>query len=114
FVGRSLEINARLTDILNQLLRVAETRYSTGRGLQQDVLQAQVELSKLLDEKITLKKKRRTLENRINELLNRDSFSPVIPAQDLSFPDLMLDVKELQNRATKFYPGLSIRQADID
>ena len=114
FVSRSLEINARLTDILNQLLRVAESRYSTGRGLQQDVLQAQVEMSKLLDEKIILKKKRRTLENRINELLNRDSFSPVIPAQDLSFPGLQLDVKELQDRATKYYPGLSIRRADID
>jgi cobalt-zinc-cadmium efflux system outer membrane protein len=114
FVGRSLEINARLTDILNQLLRVAENRYSTGRGLQQDVLQAQVELSKLLDEKIILKKKRRTLENRINELLNRDSFSPVIPPQGLSFPGLQLDVKELQNRATKENPGLTIRLADID
>jgi outer membrane protein TolC len=108
FVGRSLEINDRLTEILNQLVRVAETRYSTGRGLQQDVLQAQVELSKLL------KKKRRTLENRINELLNRESFSPVIPPQDLSFPGLQLDVKELQDRATKYNPGLGIRRADID
>ena len=114
FVGRSLEINGRLTDILNQLLRVAETRYSTGRGLQQDVLQAQVELSKLLDEKIILKKKRRTLENRINELLNRESFSPVIPPQDLSFPGLQLDVKKLQDRATKNNPGLRIRLADIN
>lgn len=114
FVGRSLEINARLTEILNQLLRVAETRYSTGRGLQPDVLQAQVEMSKLLDEKITLKKKRRTLENRINELLNRESFSPVIPPQDLSFPGLQLDLKELQDRATKYNPGLGIRRADID
>ena len=113
FVGRSLEINARLTEILNQLLRVAETRYSTGRGLQPDVLQAQVEMSKLLDEKITLKKKRRTLENRINELLNRESFSPVIPPQDLSFPGLQLDLKELQDRATKYNPGLGIRRADI-
>jgi outer membrane protein TolC len=83
FVGRSLEINARLTEILNQLLRV-------------------------------LKKKRRTLENRINELLNRESFSPVIPPQDLSFPGLQLDLKELQDRATKYNPGLGIRRADID
>lgn len=114
FVGKSLEINGRLTEILNQLLRVAETRYATGRGLQQDVLQAQVELSKLLDEKIIFKKKRRTLENRINELLNRESFSPVIPPQGLSFPDLQLDVKELQERATKENPGLRVRMSDIN
>jgi outer membrane protein TolC len=114
FVGKSLETNGRLTDILHQILRVAETRYSTGRGLQQDVLQAQVELSKLLDEKITLKKRRRTLENRINELLNRESFSPVIPPQDLSFTGLKLDVKELQDRATKNNPVLRIKQVDIN
>ena len=41
FVATSLETNARLTDIVAQLLGVAETRYATGRGLQQDVLQAQ-------------------------------------------------------------------------
>jgi outer membrane protein TolC len=114
FVAAGLKINARLTDIVNQLLRVAETRYATGRGLQQDVLQAQVELSKLLDEKIILRKKRRTLENRVNELLNRESFSPVIPPQDLSFPGLQLDVKELQDRATKENPGLRIRLSDIN
>jgi outer membrane protein TolC len=44
FVAESLEINERLTNIIDQLIAVAETRYATGRGLQQDVLQAQVEL----------------------------------------------------------------------
>ncbi len=114
FVVSSLKTNKRLTDIVSQLLGVAETRYATGRGLQQDVLQAQVELSKLLDEKIILNRKRRTLEDRINGLLNRDKFSSVQPQQDLSFPGLELDVKALQVRATKENPGLSVRQIDID
>ena len=56
FVYKSLEINRRLSEIVNQLLRVAETRYATGHGLQQDVLQAQVEFSKLIDEKIIARK----------------------------------------------------------
>jgi len=114
FVATSLEINARLADIVSQLLRVAETRYATGRGLQQDVLQAQVELSKLLDEKITLQRTRRTLEDRINELLNRASFITVLPPKNVSYPDLQLKVKQLQDKALKENPEFRVRQAQID
>ena len=114
YVATSLKTNAQLTDIVSQLLGVAETRYATGRGLQQDVLQAQVELSKLLDEKITLGKTRRTLEDRINELLNRESFTPVHPPQDLSYPDLQLEIGRLQDKALKENPQLRVRQAQID
>jgi outer membrane protein TolC len=114
FVATSLEINARLADIVSQLLGVAETRYATGRGLQQDVLQAQVELSKLLDEKITLERTRRTLEDRINELLNRESFITVPPPKNVSYPDLQLNVKHLQNKALKENPQLRVRQARIE
>jgi len=114
FAASSLQTNARLTEIVNQLLGVAETRYATGRGLQQDVLQAQVELSKLLDEKITLEKTRRNLEDRINELLNRESFTPVRPTMDLIYPDLQLDIERLQDKALIENPQLRVRQAQID
>jgi len=114
FVATSLQTNARLTEIVSQLLGVAETRYATGRGLQQDVLQAQVELSKLLDEKITLEKTRRNLEDRVNELLNRESFTPVQPPIDLSFPDLKLETERLQDKALRENPQLRVRQARID
>ena len=93
FVATNLNINDRLRSMVSQLLRVAETRYASGEGLQQDVLQAQVELSKLLDEKIVLKKRYRTLEDRINELLNRESFSPITPPKDLQHLDIMLMVQ---------------------
>jgi len=113
FTATSLQINARLTDIVNQLLEVAETRYATGNGLQQDVLQAQVELSKLLDEKISLDKRRRTLEDRINALLNRASYTPVTAPLELRYPDLQLNVQALQDQALKNNPRLKIRLADI-
>ena len=37
--------------LLRQFIEVAETKYTTGKGLQQDVLLAQLELSKLIDKK---------------------------------------------------------------
>jgi outer membrane protein TolC len=114
FVAASREINERLTEMVDQLLEVAETRYATGRGLQHDVLQAQVELSKLLDEKIRLERIRRTLEDKVNELLNRESFTPVQPPKGLSYPDLQVNVKHLQNKALRENPQLKVRRAKID
>lgn len=114
FVGTGLAINAKLTNTVSQLLGVAESRYATGRGLQQDVLQAQVELSKLLDEKIRLKKKRRTLEDEINALLNRERFSPVAPPVGLHYPDIGLQLRQLQDRAVKENPLVRVRLAEID
>ncbi len=114
FVTDSLSINAELTDTVTQLLGVAETRYATGRGLQQDVLQAQVEMSKLIDEKIRLRKRRRTLEDRVNALLNRPGFQAVPAPAGLAFPGLSLDVGQLQTRVLQTNPQLRIRQAEID
>ena len=114
FVTSSQKINERLTKMLDQLLRVSEMRYSTGQGLQQDVLQAQVEISKLLDEQITLDKKRRTLEDRINGLLNRGNFIPVTPPHRLPYPDLVLEIKKLQTHALEMNPGLKVKQAEVD
>lgn len=113
FVHKSLETNQRLTEIVNQLLRVAETRYATGRGLQQDVLQAQVELSKLLDEKIILAKRNRTLTSRINELLNRDHFVAIEPPAELEFMHLQLDTEELTAKVLQQNPLLRVKQTDI-
>lgn len=113
FITKSIETNERLAEIVNQLLVVAETRYATGRGLQQDVLQAQVELSKLLDEKIMLEKRRRTVTDRINELLNRDRFMVVEPPTGLDVMSLQLNADELTARTLQENPQLRVKQADI-
>lgn len=114
FVGSAQNINERLIKMLTQLLRVSETRYAAGQGLQQDVLHAQVELSKLLDEQITLGNKRRTLEDRINGLLNRESFIPVAPPESLPYPDLIMEIETLQTRALTMNPWLKVKQAEIE
>jgi cobalt-zinc-cadmium efflux system outer membrane protein len=113
YVVASEKINERLIALVTQLLKVAETRYAAGMALQQDVFQAQVELSRLLDEKVMLDRQRRTLEDRINELLNRESFTPVTPPSDLRFPDLKLQVEELSKKALENNPWLQVRALEI-
>ena len=113
FIATSLEINQRLTEMVSQLLRVAETRYAAGDGLQNDVLQAQVELSKLMDEKIDLDKRGQTLRDQINELLNREKFMSVTPPMDLGYPDLKLNSLALKEKSLANNPWLQVRQAKI-
>jgi outer membrane protein TolC len=116
FVVTNHEINDRLTDMVTQLLKVTETRYGSGEGLQQDVLQAQVELSKLLDEKIILEKRRRTLRDQINELLNREQFRSIDPLMNMSYPEAELDsqaLKEMKESSLAQNPWLQVRQAKV-
>lgn len=113
FAETGIRINAQLTEEISQLLQVAETRYATGRGLQQDVLQAQVELGKLLDEKIALENRRRILEDRLHELLNRKAHRPIAPMTDPEEILLDLNVTSIQSRTLADSLDLLVRQADI-
>ncbi|MCF8067389.1 MAG: TolC family protein [Desulfobacterales bacterium] len=114
YIAYSQDINFKMTEMMQQILRVAETKYSVGKGLQQDVLQAQVEATWLMDEKIMLDKNRRSLENKINELINRRQFIAVVPPNLPDYPDLTLDIKKLQEQAIQTNPWIAVKQAEID
>ena len=116
FIASSIEINKHLMEMMQQLIKVVETRYALGKGFQQDVLQAQVEISKLLIEKITLQKKYRVLEDRLNTLLNRERFSPIIPPKPPKTGSdliLKLDVDLLRDLGLNQNPWLKVRQAEM-
>ena len=54
YLDRALEIIIVNQNLLRQFVKIAQTKYEVGEGLQQDVLLAQLELSKLLDTEIRL------------------------------------------------------------
>jgi len=113
FVERSLEINDRLRDIVGQMLEVAETRYATGEGLQQDILMAQVQLSELIDREVTLKASRTRLQDTIGGLLNREGYFTADGAR-LTLPDLSsLDRKKLTEQALGNNPLLEARRTSV-
>jgi len=71
YVTSAEDVLARNKQLLETLLRVAETRYSVGRAAQQDVFKAQSELS-LVELRIErLHQERQTREAQLNALLNR-------------------------------------------
>lgn len=69
-LDQALSIVLRNHDLLRQFVQITQTKYSVGQGLQQDVLLAQLELSKLLDLELRLKGARRNEEARLNALLD--------------------------------------------
>ena len=114
FLAKSLELNTNLKSLVTQTLRIAETRYGTGRGLQQDILAGQVKLSELIDEGINLNSREQAVRAEIGSLLNRRTFfdesGPAALDDPVSLPD-----RELLNRvALEFSPELRARRAALD
>jgi cobalt-zinc-cadmium efflux system outer membrane protein len=70
FAQRALEITDTNIGLLRQLAEIAETKYSVGAGLQQDVLRAQVELTRLLEERLRRLEAIRAAESRLAAVLD--------------------------------------------
>ena len=64
---------ARNKQVLDQFLQISESRYGVGQGTQADVLKAQTQLSKMVDELIKLARERRTIEAELVRALGRGS-----------------------------------------
>ncbi|BCX80973.1 outer membrane protein, heavy metal efflux system [Methylomarinovum caldicuralii] len=77
YLDRALEIISLNQDLLRQFVEIAQTKYKVGQGLQQDVLLAQLELSRLLDRELQLQGLRAQEAARINALIDRPANSPV-------------------------------------
>jgi cobalt-zinc-cadmium efflux system outer membrane protein len=71
YLDRTLQIVDSNYALLQQFVQIARTKYEVGEGLQQDVLLAQLELSKLLDQQLMLKASRRNAAASLNALLDK-------------------------------------------
>jgi len=108
FLDRAIDVVKRNQELLRGLVKIAETKYATGQGLQSDVLLAQVELSRLLDVGISLESTRRGQASALNALLGRSISLPVILSDHAEeyLPDLP-DEASLERTALDDSPLLS-------
>jgi outer membrane protein, heavy metal efflux system len=106
FAQKALEITRKNRDLLQQLARAAEIRYEVGRGLQQDVFRAQVELSTLLQRIATLEQQLRTAQVRLNTLLLREPEAPLPMPEALQPLPLSQTLDELYALARQNDTGL--------
>jgi outer membrane protein TolC len=106
FIDKSIEITKKNKLLLQEFVKIAETKYSVGKGLQQDVLKAQVELSKLIDKLISLHQKRESIKARLNTLLNRPPESPLGKIKEIKRSKFNLSLEELKQIALENRPLL--------
>jgi outer membrane protein TolC len=115
YLDRALGIVARNQELLRQFVEIARTKYTVGEGLQQEVLLAQVELSRMLDRRIDLQGRRSQQAARLNALLDRRADTPVVlPAHVDEALAGILPEAELYARAEAVRPLLEQRRREVE
>jgi cobalt-zinc-cadmium efflux system outer membrane protein len=84
YLSRTLTILEQDGELLKQVEQAADARYRSGKGTQQDVLQAQLQKTKLLREIAMHHLQVGKLEAQLKQLLNRSQESPDIEPTDLT------------------------------
>ncbi len=115
YLDRALQVIARNQVLLEQFVNVAEVRYTVGRGLQQDILLAQLEFTKLSDSAIRINNLRENEVIRLNVLQDKPVTNSIhLPdSVDDSLPTLMT-VELLQQQSEAAHPALTAQRERIE
>jgi outer membrane protein TolC len=114
YLTKAIETVTKNKDLLEKFAKIAEARYAVGRGIQQDVLKAQVEISKLIDQLTVLDQRKLAVEARLNSLLYRDPEYPVGKPEEIKPQPLARPLAELKELALANYPTLKAQKRKID
>lgn len=114
YLTKALETVTKNKDLLGKFAKIAEARYSVGKGIQQDVLKAQVEISKLIEQSTMLEQRRDTAIARINSLLYRNPEFPMGNPEEIKPQGLAQTLTELNQLALSNYPTLKMQRRKID
>ena len=114
FNYEAADLIRRNQELLQQMAKVAEARYSAGKAMQQDIVKAALEVSILDNRLIALEQKRSSTQAEINALINR------APDADLGRPEAVVSLpplepfESLRSRALEGSPLLLAQRAVID
>jgi cobalt-zinc-cadmium efflux system outer membrane protein len=113
-VDKALEITMQNKDLLEKFARIAEVKYKVGKGLQQDVLRAQVEVSRMLQRLTILRQRRHTLEAQLNSLLVRPQETPIGTLEPAEKSVFAYSLDELLQKAVDNFPEIQKQQQVIE
>lgn len=109
-----LDVLQRDRQLLLNLLRITEVRYSVGRAAQQDVYKAQTELSVLDTRAVQLEREKTARETEISSLLNRPPGSPLGRPAEFQPQEFVKTLEELYSDARANAPMLKREQKMIE
>ncbi len=114
FYAKAMETTTKNKDLLQKLSQISEARYRVGKGIQQDVLKSQVEISRIQQRLTVLEQQYKTAQVRLNTLLYRDPEAPLPPPEALSNPKLQYSLDQLYQLAKEHDTGLQREQRMIE
>jgi outer membrane protein TolC len=108
-VFQALQLNEELGKFTDTVARLAKSRYENNLATQQDWVKAQLEQSSLQSEHISLQTTYSQNQARINSLLNRSAYAPLLaPAVLRSLPQpVVLNYDSLEQRLSQSSPQLA-------
>ena len=113
YIQQTLGVLQKSDELLNQVQEAAEARYRVGQGNQQDVLKAQLQHTKILQEIAHHHQEEGLLEAQIKQFLGRPQDSPDVVAETLTARSLSFSAPELLQKASEQNPDVRSKQASI-
>jgi outer membrane protein TolC len=111
---KSAEILDQTKVLMKNFERIAETRYATGQGMQQDVLRAQLEVSMLLDRIAEQEQKKNAQAALISKIVGRDPLAPLGRPADLIVTPFDRSQDDMATAALKHSPILEQRRRMVE
>ena len=114
FYAKAIETTKRNKDLLDKLSKISEARYRVGKGVQQDVLKSQVEIS-MVEQRLTmLEQQAKTAQARINTLLFREPDAALPPPTTLEPVKLEYSLDQLYQMALSQDTGIQREQRMVE
>ena len=114
FLKAAITTTKRNKILLEQFITIAESKYSVGKGIQQDVLKAQVERSKIINNLIELGEREDIAIGKLNSLMDRPPQAPLDIPHGLRQTKIFYSVEKLQAMAEKNRPFLKGLRSAIE
>jgi outer membrane protein, heavy metal efflux system len=113
YIQQTLGVLQKSDQLLNQVQEATEARYRVGQGNQQDVLKAQLQHTKILQEIAHHHREEGLLEAQIKQVLGRPQESADIVAETVTLRTLSYSAAELLQKAREQSPDVHSKQASI-
>ena len=111
---QALEVSRQTLRLLQDTRAIAEAMYRVGDGRQTDVLRAQVEIARMVEDTVRMTTMRIGMAARLNALLNRAADAPVASPALPAFPDSVLTLDAVVAQAQSDRPMVRAAERDVD
>lgn len=113
YLQQTLTVLERNDQLLKDVEQIAESRYRVGKGNQQEVLKAQLQHTKILQEITVHHREVGQLEAQLKQLLNRSQDTPDIQTEPLAARAVTQSASELLSLARQQNPNIQAQQAMV-